>query len=114
MDVNRLLSADGLKRLKAEVLGLGYVEDLADALELIRALALPRETAESLEPAVRGKEEPGQAAQMAEPDDAGAADHGRAPDAPFAFYGRGTGQTAPPVPLADALPGSPALPVFWP
>lgn len=143
VDVDVLLSADGLKRLKAEVLGLGYVErfpgsrgirdteanvdidflltgeypgdgkpkpvrfpdpaqaairgrrvallplptlidlklasgmsaphrlkDLADVLELIRSLALPRETAESLDPSVRAKyDELWQAAQTAEPHD---------------------------------------------
>ena len=141
VDVDVLLSADGLKRLKAEVLGLGYVErfpgsrgirdtetnvdidfllageypgdgkpkpvrfpdpaqaairgrrvallplprlielklasgmsaphrlkDLADVLELIRALELPRDTAESLDPSVRARyEELWQAAQTAEP-----------------------------------------------
>ena len=142
--VDVLLSADGLKRLKAEVLGAGYVErfpgsrgirdteanvdidfllageypgdgkpkpvrfpdpgqaairgrrvallplpglielklasgmsaphrlkDLADVLELIRALELPRDTAESLDPSVRAKfEELWQAAQTIEPHDA--------------------------------------------
>jgi hypothetical protein len=42
------------------------LKDLADVLELIRALGLPRETAASLDPSVRGKfEELWQAAQAA-------------------------------------------------
>lgn len=139
VDVNILLTPDGLRRLKAELLGRGYVEkfpgsrgirdteagvdidvllagefpgdgrpkpvvfpdpattavrgrrvallplaklielklasglsaphrlkDLADVLELIRALSLPRETAESLDPSVQSKfDELWQAAQGA-------------------------------------------------
>ena len=45
------------------------LKDLADVLELIRALSLPRETAETLDPSVRAKfDELWQAAQTAERD----------------------------------------------
>ncbi len=43
------------------------LKDLADVLELIRALSLPREMADALDPSVRGKfEELWQAAQTPE------------------------------------------------
>lgn len=76
VDVDLLLSLEGLAAFKATHLGLEYVKlasgmtaphrlkDLADVIEVIRALKLPAGFGEDLHPYVRGKfEELWQAAQ---------------------------------------------------
>ncbi len=78
VDVDVLLTPEGLRELKAEALGRGYTEEspgsrgLRDTVagvnvELVRALSLPRDLAASLDGSVRAKyEELWEAAQAPE------------------------------------------------